>query len=55
MKRLIASFTALGLIAAPAMAVTTPAKPLVKAAKVSKKSAKMVQRAAAAKPASKTN
>jgi hypothetical protein len=57
MKRLIASFTALGLIAAPAMAATTPATPSkaqVKPAKASKKSAKLVK-AAAPKPASKAN
>ena len=60
MKRLIASFAVLGLIAAPAMAVTKSSAPTSRAsvkmaAKASKKSAKLVQKAAAAKPASKTN
>ena len=60
MKRLIASFAVLGLIAAPAMAVTKSSAPTSKAsvkmaAKASKKPAKLFQKAAAAKPASKTN
>lgn len=62
MKRLIASFAALGLLASPALAVTkstntTPtAKQQAKAsAKAQKKSAKLAAKTAKAKPAAKTN
>jgi hypothetical protein len=62
MKRLIASFAALGLLASPALAVTkssnaTPtAKQTTKAAaKAQKKSAKLAAKPAKAKPAAKSN
>ena len=53
MKRLIASFVGLGLIAAPALATTTQA-PTVKAAKVQKKSAKLAKKNAAHAAAAST-
>jgi len=61
MKRLIASLAVLGLVAAPAMAVTKSttaptAKQTAKAAaKAQKKSAKLAAKSEKAKPAAKTN
>jgi hypothetical protein len=51
MKRLIASFVGLGLIAAPALATTTQA-PAAKTTKVAKKSAKAAKKSAHAAAAS---
>jgi hypothetical protein len=53
MKRLIASFVGLGLIATPALATTTQA-PAAKTAKAQKKSAKMAKKGAHAAAASTT-
>jgi hypothetical protein len=53
MKRLIASFVGLGLIAAPALATTTQA-PTAKTAKAQKKSAKLAKKNAAHAAAAST-
>ena len=68
MKRLIATFAVLGVMAAPAVATTTQSTPAAKtakadtkaakkAAKVAKKNAALAQKSAAktAKPAAKSN